>query len=96
MHSKKKKTKKTDNFFFTGITCATLSNVAGAQSIVRVGSADCTATKSNFGDTCTLNCQSGFERIGTSSVSCISATDPHSLDGKWSETLGTCQRKSTL
>ena len=83
-------------YCLSGIKCATLSNVAGAQSIERVGSADCTNTKSNHGDACTLNCQSGFERVGISSVSCMSATDPHSLDGKWSETLGTCQGNSTL
>ena len=79
--------------FLSEITCATLS-VSDAKSIKRGGTADCTTTKSNHGDTCQLECNAGFERTGTSSVQCgPKSGDAHSIDGDWSASLGTCERK---
>ena len=80
-------------FFLSEITCATLS-VSNAKSI-KAGSADCKTMKSNHGDTCQLECNDGFERTGTSSVSCgPNSGNAHSIDGDWSPlSLGTCERK---
>ena len=81
-------------FFFSEITCATLS-VPNAKSIKRGGTADCVTTKSNHGDTCQLECNDGFERAGTGSVTCgAKSGDEHSVDGDWSPpSLGACNRK---
>ena len=79
---------------FLEITCATLS-VSNAKSIQRAGPADCKTTKSNYGYTCQLECNDGFERAGISSVTCRAKSgDEHSVDGDWSPlSLGDCNRK---